>query len=80
MTIDVLMPALSPEMEEGTLVRWLVGPGDRVSRGDVLAEIETDKATVEIEALVDGVVEALLVSEGTSGVKIDTPIAQIGEG
>jgi len=71
------MPALSPEMEEAVLVRWLVAPGDRVSQGDALAEIETDKATVEIEARIGGVVEALLVPEGAGGVKVDTPIARL---
>lgn len=74
------MPALSPEMEEGTIALWRVGPGDRIARGDVVAEIETDKATVELEAEVDGVVEALLVEEGTAGVKVDQPIASLDLG
>lgn len=74
---DILMPALSPEMEAGTLVRWLVAPGDRVAPGDVLAEIETDKATVELEALEAGVIAALLVEEGQDGVRIGAPIARL---
>ncbi|HSZ53397.1 MAG TPA: pyruvate dehydrogenase complex dihydrolipoamide acetyltransferase, partial [Caulobacteraceae bacterium] len=78
---DVLMPALSPTMEEGTLAKWLVKVGDAVKSGDVIAEIETDKATMEVEAVDEGVVEALLVPDGTEGVKINTPIARIsGEG
>jgi pyruvate dehydrogenase E1 component beta subunit len=78
---DVLMPALSPTMEEGTLAKWHVKPGDTVKSGDVIAEIETDKATMEVEAADDGVVEALLVPEGTEEVKVNTPIARLkGEG
>src|SRR5258708_37751851 len=78
---DVLMPALSPTMEEGTLAKWHVKVGDRVSAGDVIAEIETDKATMEVEAVDEGTVEALLVGEGTQGVKVNTPIARLsGEG
>jgi len=78
---DVLMPALSPTMEEGTLAKWHVKAGDKVSSGDVIAEIETDKATMEVEAVDEGVVEAILVSEGTEGVKVNTPIARLsGEG
>ena len=61
MSVEVLMPALSPTMEEGTLTKWLVKEGDTVSAGDVIAEIETDKATMEVEAVDEGVVEALLV-------------------
>src|SRR5579872_4089182 len=78
---DVLMPALSPTMEEGTLAKWHVKVGDNVRSGDVIAEIETDKATMEVEAVDAGVVEALLVPEGTEEVKVNTPIARLsGEG
>ena len=78
---DVLMPALSPTMEEGTLAKWHVKVGDNVKSGDVIAEIETDKATMEVEAVDEGVVEALLVPEGTEEVKVNTPIARLkGEG
>ena len=81
MSIDVLMPALSPTMEEGTLAKWHVKAGDKVSSGDVIAEIETDKATMEVEAVDEGVVEAILVAEGTEGVKVNAPIARLtGEG
>ena len=81
MSIDVLMPALSPTMEEGTLAKWHVKKGDTVSSGDVIAEIETDKATMEVEAVDEGVVEELLVPEGTEGVKVNAPIARLaGEG
>jgi pyruvate dehydrogenase E2 component (dihydrolipoamide acetyltransferase) len=75
MPIEILMPALSPTMEEGTLAKWLVKEGDTVSSGDLLAEIETDKATMEFEAVEEGVVGKLLVAEGTEGVKVNTPIA-----
>ena len=74
---DVLMPALSPTMEEGVLAKWLVKVGDTVKSGDVIAEIETDKATMEVEAVDEGVVEALLVAEGTEGVKVNAPIARL---
>jgi len=74
---DVLMPALSPTMEEGTLAKWHVKVGDEVRSGDVIAEIETDKATMEVEAVDEGVVEALLVPEGTEEVKVNTPIARL---
>src|ERR1700734_717908 len=78
---DVLMPALSPTMEEGTLAKWLVKPGDAVRSGDVIAEIETDKATMEVEAVDEGVVDAILVPEGTENVKVNAPIARLkGEG
>ena len=78
---DILMPALSPTMEEGTLAKWHVKVGDNVKSGDVIAEIETDKATMDVEAVDEGVVEALLVPEGTEEVKINTPIARLkGEG
>ncbi len=75
MPTEVLMPALSPTMEEGTLAKWLVKEGDTVSSGDLLAEIETDKATMEFEAVDEGKVGKLLVAEGTEGVKVNTPIA-----
>jgi pyruvate dehydrogenase E2 component (dihydrolipoamide acetyltransferase) len=74
---DILMPALSPTMEEGTLAKWHVKAGDTVSSGDVIAEIETDKATMEVEAVDEGVVDAILVAEGTEGVKVNTPIARL---
>ena len=79
MPIEILMPALSPTMEEGTLAKWLVKEGDSVVSGDLLAEIETDKATMEFEAVDEGVIGKLLVAEGTEGVKVNTPIALIGE-
>ncbi len=74
MPITITMPALSPTMTEGTLARWLVGEGDAVTSGDILAEIETDKATMEVEAIEDGVVAKLLVAEGSEGVSVNTPI------
>lgn len=77
---DVLMPALSPTMEEGVLAKWLVKVGDTVKSGDVIAEIETDKATMEVEAVDEGVVEALLVDEGAEGVKVNAPIARLSGG
>ena len=81
MSIDVLMPALSPTMEEGTLAKWHVKKGDTVASGDVIAEIETDKATMEVEAVDEGVVEEILIPEGSEGVKVNTPIARLaGEG
>ena len=81
MPIDILMPALSPTMEEGTLAKWHVKVGDTVKSGDVIAEIETDKATMEVEAVDEGVVEALLVAEGTEEVKVNAPIARLsGDG
>ena len=80
MSVEVLMPALSPTMEEGTLTKWLVKEGDTVSAGDVIAEIETDKATMEVEAVDEGVVESLLVPAGTEGVKVNTPIARLNGG
>ena len=79
MAIELLMPALSPTMEEGTLAKWLVKEGDTVKSGQVLAEIETDKATMEFEAVDEGVMGKLLVAEGTAGVKVNTPIAIILE-
>ncbi len=81
MSINVLMPALSPTMEEGKLAKWLKKAGDRVKSGDVLAEIETDKATMEVEAVDEGIIAQILVPEGTENVKVNTPIAVIaGEG
>ncbi|MFN3572621.1 MAG: pyruvate dehydrogenase complex dihydrolipoamide acetyltransferase [Phenylobacterium sp.] len=77
---DILMPALSPTMEEGTLAKWLVKKGDTVSAGDVIAEIETDKATMEVEAVDEGVVEEILVPAGTEGVKVNAPIARLSGG
>ena len=75
MPTDILMPALSPTMEEGKLSKWLVKEGDKVSPGDVLAEIETDKATMEVESVDSGIVGRIFVAEGTEGVKVNTPIA-----
>ncbi len=72
---QILMPALSPTMEEGNLAKWLVKVGDKIEPGQVIAEIETDKATMEVEAVDEGVVSALLVAEGAQGVKVNTPIA-----
>ena len=79
MATEILMPALSPTMEEGTLAKWLVKEGDTVSSGDILAEIETDKATMEFEAVDEGTVGKILVAEGTAGVKVNTPIAVLVE-
>ncbi|EDZ45567.1 pyruvate dehydrogenase E1 component subunit beta [Rhodobacterales bacterium Y4I] len=79
MATEILMPALSPTMEEGTLAKWLVKEGDTVSSGDILAEIETDKATMEFEAVDEGTVGKILISEGTEGVKVNTPIAVLLE-
>ena len=78
MGIELKMPALSPTMEEGTLAKWLVKEGDTVKSGDILAEIETDKATMEFEAIDDGVIGKILIPEGTEGVKVGTVIAVIG--
>jgi pyruvate dehydrogenase E2 component (dihydrolipoamide acetyltransferase) len=81
MSIDVLMPALSPTMEEGTLAKWHVKKGDVVKSGDIIAEIETDKATMEVEAVDEGVVEEILVPEGAEEVKVNSPIARLsGDG
>jgi pyruvate dehydrogenase E1 component beta subunit len=77
MSTEILMPALSPTMEEGKLAKWHVKVGDQVSSGDVIAEIETDKATMEVEAVDEGIVAQLLVAEGTEGVKVNTPIATL---
>tara|TARA_Y100001947_G_scaffold157272_1_gene167229 strand:- start:109 stop:1536 length:1428 start_codon:yes stop_codon:yes gene_type:complete len=79
MAIDVLMPALSPTMEEGTLARWLKKEGDEISSGDVIAEIETDKATMEVEAVDEGTLAAILVPEGTENVKVNAVIARLAE-
>jgi len=75
MSIEIKMPALSPTMEEGTLAKWLVKEGDAVKSGDILAEIETDKATMEFEAVDEGTVSQILIAEGTEGVKVGAPIA-----
>ncbi len=81
MTIPITMPALSPTMEEGNLVKWHIKVGDKVKAGDILAEIETDKATMEVEAVDEGVVAKLLVEEGAQGVKVNAVIAELtGEG
>jgi pyruvate dehydrogenase E1 component beta subunit len=77
MPIDILMPALSPTMEEGKLARWLKKEGDSVRSGDVIAEIETDKATMEVEAVDDGRIASILIPEGTENVKVNTPIARL---
>lgn len=79
MPIELKMPALSPTMEEGTLAKWLVKEGDKVASGDILAEIETDKATMEFEAVDEGTIAKILVSEGTDGVKVGAPIAILAE-
>ena len=79
MAVEILMPALSPTMEEGTLAKWLVKAGDKVKSGQILAEIETDKATMEFEAVDEGIVGRLLVAEGTAGVKVNSPIAVLVE-
>ncbi|MBR9861961.1 MAG: pyruvate dehydrogenase complex E1 component subunit beta [Rhodobacteraceae bacterium] len=79
MATKILMPALSPTMEEGTLAKWLVKEGDTVASGDIMAEIETDKATMEFEAVDEGVIGKILIEEGTEGVKVNTPIAVLLE-
>ena len=79
MATEILMPALSPTMEEGTLAKWLVKEGDTVASGDIMAEIETDKATMEFEAVDEGIVGKILVAEGTEGVAVNTPIAILVE-
>ena len=81
MPTEVLMPALSPTMEKGNLAKWLKKEGDKVKSGDVIAEIETDKATMEVEAADEGTLGKILVPEGTADVAVNTPIAVIlGEG
>ncbi|MEL6956761.1 MAG: biotin/lipoyl-containing protein, partial [Pseudomonadota bacterium] len=79
MPINITMPALSPTMEEGTLAKWLVKPGDTVESGDIIAEIETDKATMEVEAVDEGTVAKILVEEGSEGVKVNAVIAVLAE-
>ncbi len=79
MAIEIKMPALSPTMEEGTLAKWLVKEGDTVKSGDIMAEIETDKATMEFEAVDEGVIAKIIVAEGTDNVKVGTAIALIAE-
>ncbi|MGE5953660.1 MAG: biotin/lipoyl-containing protein, partial [Qipengyuania vulgaris] len=79
MPTPIKMPALSPTMEEGTLAKWLVKPGDTVSAGDIMAEIETDKATMEFEAVDEGTIASIMVDEGTEGVKVGTVIAMLAE-
>ena len=79
MAIEILMPALSPTMEEGTLAKWLVKEGDTVASGDILAEIETDKATMEFEAVDEGVIGKILVPDGSEAIKVNTPIAVLLE-
>ncbi|WP_341234609.1 pyruvate dehydrogenase complex dihydrolipoamide acetyltransferase [uncultured Sulfitobacter sp.] len=79
MPIEILMPALSPTMEEGTLAKWLVKEGDSVSSGDVMCEIETDKATMEFEAVDEGIIGKIMIADGTEGVKVNTPIAVLLE-
>ena len=79
MAIEILMPALSPTMEEGTLAKWHVKEGDKVKSGQIIAEIETDKATMEFEAVDEGTIGAILVAEGTAGVKVNAPIAVLIE-
>src|SRR5882757_9580728 len=77
MSINVLMPALSPTMEQGKLTKWLKKEGDAVKSGDILAEIETDKATMEVEAIDEGVLAKILIADGTENVPVNTPIAVI---
>src|ERR1700752_5548749 len=80
MPTEILMPALSPTREEGKLAKWLVSEGQQVKPGDIIAEIETDKATMEVEAVDEGKVSKLLVPEGAEGVKVNTPIALLDGG
>ena len=77
MSNEILMPALSPTMEEGTLAKWLISEGDTISSGDLIAEIETDKATMEVESIFDGTVGKLFFNEGSEGIKVNTPIGVI---
>ena len=79
MTTEILMPALSPTMEEGKLAKWLVKEGDKVSAGDIIAEIETDKATMEFEAVDEGILAKIIVAEGTEGVLVNSPIAMMAD-
>ncbi len=80
MSTNILMPALSPTMEEGKLAKWLVKEGQKIKAGDIIAEIETDKATMEVEASEEGTVTKLLVEAGTEGDKVNTPIAMLDDG
>ncbi|KAB2913172.1 MAG: biotin/lipoyl-binding protein, partial [Hyphomicrobiaceae bacterium] len=80
MPTEILMPALSPTMEEGKLAKWLISEGQAIKPGDIIAEIETDKATMEVEAVDEGKVSKLLVPAGTEGVKVNTPIAVLDGG
>ena len=77
--IEILMPALSPTMEEGGIAKWLVKPGDTIRAGDLIAEIETDKAIMEFESASDGIISELLVEEGSNQIKVNTPIALISD-
>src|SRR5205807_4509699 len=77
MPIQVLMPALSPTMEKGNLAKWIKGEGDKIKAGDVIAEIETDKASMEVEAVDEGTLGKILIPEGTTDVAVNTPIAMI---
>src|SRR5471030_2265860 len=79
MSVDILMPALSPTMEQGKLSKWLKKEGDTIKSGDVIAEIETDKATMEVEAVDEGVLAKILVEAGSQGVKVNTLIAILAE-
>ena len=79
MSIKILMPALSPTMTEGNLTKWLVKEGDYVKAGDLLAEIETDKATMEIEAVDEGVIQKMLIQEGAESIKVNSPIAILAD-
>ena len=79
MAVNILMPALSPTMTDGTLARWVVGEGDAVRSGDVIAEIETDKATMEVEALDDGIIAKFMVAEGSQNVAVNAVIAVLAE-
>ena len=79
MAIDIKMPALSPTMEEGTLSKWLVKEGDSVTSGDILAEIETDKATMEVESIDEGTVGKIVIAAGTDNVKVGEVILQLLE-
>ena len=77
MSTEILMPALSPTMEEGKLAKWLVKEGDVIKSGTILAEIETDKATMEFESVDEGTIGQILIAEGTEGVKVNAPIATL---
>jgi pyruvate dehydrogenase E1 component beta subunit len=77
MPIDILMPALSPTMEQGKLSKWLKAEGDKVKAGDIIAEIETDKATMEVEAVDEGILAKILIADGTDNVAVNTPIGVI---